>query len=186
MESNPATNVKELVRNAKKGDAKSLDQLMRYVLRQVKPLVLMQVHDGAQEHDLCQEVLLKVYRYLPGFREESHLSTWIYRISQNTIKNHFRSQSTGFDIDEHDKAWDESQFSLQNPETLLIRIESNEIIDRAIASLGEELQTCYVKFVFDGKSYEDIAFDMHCPVGTVRSRIFRARQLIEIFIQTHS
>jgi RNA polymerase sigma-70 factor, ECF subfamily len=134
-------------------------------------------NDQASVNDLAQEVLLKVYRYLHYFKEKSQFSTWLYRITHNTIKNHYRSASTRTGL-ESELVDNQELLSHQSPEYVLISIEFGEQLELAISMLADELRVCYGMHIFDGQTYEDIAKKMNCPIGTVRSRIFRARKLL--------
>ena len=135
--------------------------------------------------DVAQEAFIKAYRALPRFRGDSAFYTWLYRIAINTAKNHLVSRSRrppGSDVEVNDAEHYESGAALrdiENPESALFGEELKVVVERAIANLPEDLRTAVTLREFDGLSYEDIAQIMDCPVGTVRSRIFRAREAID-------
>jgi RNA polymerase sigma-70 factor (ECF subfamily) len=139
------------------------------------------INDPANISDLAQEVLIKVYRYLDYFKEDSLFSTWLYKITQNTIKNYYRTISLRLDS-EAQYIHDQYLSTNDSPEHILINMEFGEQIEAAVARLSEELRLCYGMHLLEGYTYEDIANKMHCPIGTVRSRIFRARKLLISYI----
>jgi RNA polymerase sigma-70 factor, ECF subfamily len=132
-----------------------------------------------------QEAFIKAYRALPAFRSESAFFTWLYRIAINTAKNHLVSRSRrppGADVDIADAENFESAGALRDlasPENELMTEQLRAVIERAIAALPEDLRTALTLREFEGLSYEEIAEAMRCPVGTVRSRIFRAREAVD-------
>jgi RNA polymerase sigma-70 factor (ECF subfamily) len=150
------------------------------------------VHDPAEAQDVAQEAFLKAYRALPAFRGDSAFFTWLYRISINTAKNYLVAQQrrpVDYNLDLQDPANYEANARLrdeESPEGLALQEELRQTVERTIASLPEELRTAIMLREIDGLSYEEIAHAMDCPVGTVRSRIFRAREAIDKSIETLS
>ncbi|NND67303.1 MAG: RNA polymerase sigma factor RpoE, partial [Halioglobus sp.] len=134
---------------------------------------------------VAQEAFIKAYKALPKFRGDSAFYTWLYRIAINTAKNHLVSRSRrppGKDVEVEDAEYYEGGGrlrELENPENALFGAELKQVVERAISGLPEDLRTAITLREFDGLSYEDIADIMECPVGTVRSRIFRAREAID-------
>ncbi|CEG57039.1 sigma-70 family RNA polymerase sigma factor [Legionella fallonii] len=172
----------QLVRLAQNGNSKAYNILLGRYHHKIQQIIYFYIHEQASVNDLSQEVLLKVYRYLDYFKEESSFSTWLYKITQNTIKNYFRAVNLRSDSE---KQYVHQQYNSigNSPEHALINIEFGEQIESAISRLSEELRICYGMYLFEGYSYEDIAKKMHCPIGTVRSRIFRARKLLIGYIE---
>lgn len=166
-----------LVSLAQQGDMDAYNLLLSRYHNKIQQIIYLHIQDRANVSDLAQEVLIKVYRYLHYFKEKSQFSTWLYRITQNTIKNHYRTANIRMDLEAEfaDNYYPSVQLS---PEDVLINIEFGEQLETAIATLSEELRLCYGMHILDGQSYEDIAKKMDCPIGTVRSRIFRARKLL--------
>jgi RNA polymerase sigma-70 factor (ECF subfamily) len=184
------TSDQELVTRVQRGDRRAFDLLvLRYQQRIVK-LIMRYVRDFAEAQDVAQEAFIKAYRALPGFRGDSAFYTWLYRIAINTAKNHLVSvqrRPMDHDVDVHDPARLESHAQLRDeetPEGMALQEELRQMVERTIASLPEELRTAIMLREIDGLSYEDIAVAMDCPVGTVRSRIFRAREAIERSIES--
>ncbi len=166
-----------LVGLAQNGDVTACNLLLERCRFKINQTIYFNINDRTLVNDLTQEVLLKVYRYLNYFNEESQFSTWLYRITQNTLKNHFRSVSLRLDS-EAQFVDEQSEYHSQSPEHVAMNMEFNNRVVDEIAKLSNELRTCYGMHIFEGRSYEDIAKKMHCPIGTVRSRIFRARKLL--------
>jgi RNA polymerase sigma-70 factor (ECF subfamily) len=139
--------------------------------------------------DVAQEAFIKAYRALPNFRGDSAFYTWLYRIAINTAKNYLVSRSRrppGSDLELEDAEYLESGSGLreiENPENALFGAELKAVVEGAIGALPEDLRTAITLREFDGLSYEDIADIMDCPVGTVRSRIFRAREAIDVSVR---
>lgn len=176
----------ELVARVQRGDKKAFDLLVRRYQLKVLQLVGRFIKDQSESQDVAQEVFIKAYRALPRFRGESAFFTWLYRIAINTAKNHLQSRNrllaTEGDIDIEDAEQLESAPRLKNqetPERLLLTEELAAAISAAIEELPEELRDAIVLREMDGLSYEEIAEVMACPIGTVRSRIFRAREAID-------
>lgn len=173
-----------LVERARGGDRRAFDLLvLKYQHRLVK-LIGRYVRDHAEVLDIAQDAFIKAYKALPGFRAESAFYTWLYRIAINTAKNHLASQSrrvveSALDVDHAEQfAGDSALREMATPERLLMRDEVQQAVLEAFDELPEELRTAITLREIDGMSYEDIAATMDCPVGTVRSRIFRAREAI--------
>lgn len=174
-----------LVERAQKGDKRAFELLVSKYHRKLGRLLSRMVRDAAEVEDITQEAFIKAYRALPGFRGESAFYTWLYRIAINTAKNHLVAQSRRPPSDDID-AQDAEQFAgdtglkeYATPEHMVLRDEIEQTIAAAIEDLPEELRTAITLREFEGLSYEEIAAAMDCPIGTVRSRIFRAREAIE-------
>jgi RNA polymerase sigma-70 factor (ECF subfamily) len=175
----------ELVQRVQRGDKKAFDVLVSRYQYKITQLVSRYIKDPHEALDVAQESFIKAYRALPGFRGESAFYTWLYRITINTAKNHIatraRRPSDG-EIDVEEAEQFESGSRLRNqetPEGLLMTEELANVIQKALNDLPDELRTAITLREFDGLSYDEIAEVMSCPVGTVRSRIFRAREAIE-------
>jgi RNA polymerase sigma-70 factor (ECF subfamily) len=175
-----------LVKRVQRGDKTAFDLLVRKYQHKVVKLVLRYVRNPAEAEDIAQEAFIKAYRALPQFRGDSAFYTWMYRIAINTAKNSLASRDRSpiaYDLDLNDP--EEShhvQTKLQDPDTpegMALTEEIRQIVNSAIEGLPEELKTAIVLRELDGLSYEEIAAAMDCPVGTVRSRIFRAREAID-------
>ena len=175
----------ELVSRAQSGDKRAFDLLVIKYQQKVANLIGRYLRDTTEVLDVTQEAFLKAYRALPGFRGESAFYTWLYRIAINTVKNHLVAQSRrppGDDVDsEMAEQMDLSSRLRENgtPERLLFRDEIARNVQEALDELPNDLRTAVVLREFDGLSYEEIAKTMECPIGTVRSRIFRAREAID-------
>jgi RNA polymerase sigma-70 factor (ECF subfamily) len=170
-----------LIELAQQGDIKAYNALLERYYPKIQQMIYFYINDKANVKDLTQEVLLKVYRYLSTFNGESQFSTWLHRITHNTVKNYFRSLSLR--IDSELKFASEYSSSInQPPECQLMNSELGEQLELAIEKLSEELRLCYGMHIFEGHTYEDIAKEMSCPLGTVRSRIFRARKLMASYV----
>ena len=180
---------RELVQRVQKGDKSAFDLLVRKYQLKIIKLISRYVHDPSEALDVSQEAFLKAYRALPGFRGDSAFYTWLYRIAINTAKNYLVAQGRrppGSDIDAHEAEQYEGQSLLkeyETPERLLLKDEIEATVFRAIEELPEDLRTAITLREIEGLSYEEIAEVMECPVGTVRSRIFRAREAIDKRIQ---
>ena len=176
---------RELVERVQQGDKKAFDVLVpRYQFKIIK-LISRYVHDPNEALDIAQEAFLKAYRALPGFRGESAFYTWLYRIAINTAKNYLVAQGRrppGSDIDAQEAEQFDGQSLLkeyETPERLLLKDEIEATVFQAIEDLPDDLRTAITLREFEGMSYEEIAQTMGCPIGTVRSRIFRAREAID-------
>jgi RNA polymerase sigma-70 factor (ECF subfamily) len=176
---------RELVQRVQKGDKSAFDVLVRKYQFKIIKLISRYVHDPNEAMDVAQEAFLKAYRALPGFRGESAFYTWLYRIAINTAKNYLVAQGRrppGSDIDAQDAEQYEGQSLLkeyETPERLLLKDEIEATVFKAIEELPEDLRTAITLRELEGMSYEEIAQAMGCPIGTVRSRIFRARESID-------
>ena len=175
-----------LVKRVQRGDKSAFDLLVRKYQHKVVKLVLRYVRNPAEAEDIAQEAFIKAYRALPQFRGVSAFYTWMYRIAINTAKNSLASRDRSpiaYDLDLTDPEESHSvQTKLQDPDTpegMALTEEIRGIVNSAIEGLPEELKTAIVLRELDGLSYEEIAAAMECPVGTVRSRIFRAREAID-------
>lgn len=175
----------QLVERVQKGDKRAFDLLVLKYQHKIMSLISRYVRDADEVQDVAQEAFVKAYRALPRFRGDSAFYTWIYRIAINTAKNHLVSKSRrppGTDIDVDDAQFFEGPSALkdiESPENKLFGEELKFVIEDAMNRLPDDLRTAVTLREFDGLSYEDIAAVMDCPVGTVRSRIFRAREAIE-------
>ena len=175
-----------LVKRVQRGDKTAFDLLVRKYQHKVVKLALRYVRNPAEAEDIAQEAFIKAYRALPQFRGDSAFYTWMYRIAINTAKNSLASRDRSpiaYDLDLNDPEESHSvQTKLQDPDTpegMALTEEIRLIVNSAIEALPEELKTAIVLRELDGLSYEEIAAAMECPVGTVRSRIFRAREAID-------
>ena len=175
---------KKLVERVQKGDRGAFDLLVLKYQHKIVNLVMRYVRDPELALDITQEAFIKAYRALPRFRGDSAFYTWMYRIAVNTAKNHLAAQRRR-PMDVELDLQDPEQYDLHaklketdTPEGLTLSNELQEIVERAIAALPEDLRTAIVLRELEGMSYEEIAQTMDCPVGTVRSRIFRARDAI--------
>jgi len=181
--SNEVTDL-ELVKRVQKGDKGAFDLLVLKYEHKIVNLVMRYVRDPEIALDISQEAFIKAYRALPRFRGDSAFYTWLYRIAVNTAKNHLASQRrrpTEMELDMQDPEHYGLHAKLQDtdtPEAISLSKELQEILERAIHALPEDLRTAIILRELDGMSYEEIAETMDCPVGTVRSRIFRARDAI--------
>ncbi len=174
----------QLVRRVQKGDKGAFDLLVLKYQHRIINLVMRYVRDPDQALDITQEAFLKAYRALGRFRGESAFYTWLYRIAVNTAKNYLAAQRRR-PMDVELDLQDPEQFELHaklretdTPESVLMGRQLHETVARAIEALPDDLRTAIVLRELDGMSYEEIAQTMDCPVGTVRSRIFRARDAI--------
>jgi RNA polymerase sigma-70 factor (ECF subfamily) len=174
-----------LVRRVQKGDKAAFDALVLKYQHKVLKLVQRYVRDPSEAEDVVQDAFIKAYRALPAFRGDSAFYTWLYRIAINTAKNALVSagrRPMSFDLDAQDATGADFQARLKDtdtPERLLLTEEIRTTVNRAIDGLPEDLRTAIVLRELEGLSYEEIARTMDCPVGTVRSRIFRAREAID-------
>ena len=182
-------NDQQLVQRVQKGDKSAFDLLVLKYQHRVLKLVSRFVSDAAEAQDVAQEAFLKAYRALPSFRGDSAFYTWLYRIAINTAKNALvsnRRRPIDFDLDLQDPDQYDRQAKLKDvdtPEGVLLTEEIRAVVERAMEQLPEDLRTAIVLREIEGLSYEEIAEAMDCPVGTVRSRIFRAREAIDKRLQ---
>jgi len=175
---------KVLVRRVQQGEKQAFDLLvLKYQHRLIK-LISRYIRDSAEVYDVAQESFLKAYRALPNFRGDSAFYTWLYRIAINTAKNHLVSQSRrppDSDVDSSDAERFDGDSDLKEyatPEQMLLKDEIERTVIDAIDQLPPDLRTAITLRELEGMSYEEIAQTMDCPIGTVRSRIFRAREAI--------
>ncbi|MCZ6657188.1 MAG: RNA polymerase sigma factor RpoE [Gammaproteobacteria bacterium] len=175
----------ELVRRVKRGDRIAFDLLFSRYQHKILNLIGRYVRNPEEVEDVAQEAFIKAFRALPRFRGDSAFYTWLYRIAINTAKNHLVARSRrppGQDVDIDDAQFMDGADELrqgESPEAALARDQLSDVIDGAISQLPEDLRSAVTLREFDGLSYEQIAEIMDCPVGTVRSRIFRAREAID-------
>ena len=175
---------KQLVKRVQKGDKGAFDLLVLKYQHKIVNLVMRYVRDPEMALDITQDAFIKAYRALPRFRGDSAFYTWLYRIAVNTAKNYLAAQRRrpmDIELDLQDPEQYDLHAKLKEtdtPEAVTISHEVQKTLERAIAALPEDLRTAIVLRELDGMSYEEIAQTMDCPVGTVRSRIFRARDAI--------
>ena len=175
---------KKLVERVQKGDKGAFDLLVLKYQHKIVNLVMRYVRDPELALDIAQEAFIKAYRALPRFRGDSAFYTWMYRIAVNTAKNHLAAQRRrpmDIELDLQDPEQYDLHAKLKEtdtPEGVTLSNELRETVEKAIAALPEDLRTAIVLRELEGMSYEEIAQTMECPVGTVRSRIFRARDAI--------
>ncbi|MGI9279573.1 MAG: RNA polymerase sigma factor RpoE [Endozoicomonas sp.] len=175
----------QLVERVQKGDKAAFDMLVLKYQHRVLGLVGSYISDYQEVQDVAQEAFIKAYRAIDRFRGDSSFYTWLYRIAVNTAKNHLVSKGRKVpesDIDVHDADFLDTAAALRvvdTPERNLYRDEIEQVIHDVIRRLPDELRTAVMLREFDGLSYDEIANVMDCPVGTVRSRIFRAREAID-------
>ena len=178
----------QLVTRVQKGDKRAFDLLVLKYQYRVHAIVGRFIRDSHEVEDVTQEAFLKAYRALPRFRGDSQFYTWLFRIAVNTAKNYLvsrsrRPPSSDVNLDDAEfYAGSEQLKDLGTPENQLFRDELEAVINKAIEELPEDLRTAVTLREYEGLSYEDIAGVMDCPVGTVRSRIFRGRESIDIRI----
>jgi len=174
-----------LVERVQRGDKAAFDILVRKYQHKVVKLISRYVKDQSEVYDVAQEAFIKAYRALSNFRGDSAFYTWMYRIAINTAKNFLVAQGRrlpNVDIEASDAEQYEGESALKEyatPESILRRDEIQETVFRTIENLPDDLRTAIMLREIEGLSYEEIAEAMDCPVGTVRSRIFRAREAID-------
>jgi RNA polymerase sigma-70 factor, ECF subfamily len=175
----------QLVERAQRGDKRAFELLVEKYQRKLGRLLARFIRDPAEVEDVTQEAFIKAYRALPAFRGDSAFYTWLYRIGINTAKNYLmalgRRAPTSTEVDAEDAEGFEDGEQLRDintPESMLLSKEIATTVNAAIEELPEELRTAIQLREIEGMSYEDIARIMDCPIGTVRSRIFRAREAI--------
>lgn len=175
----------QLVERVQKGDKNAYNLLVKKYQHKVSNLVSRYMKNPSDVPDVVQEAFIKAYRALPNFRGDSAFYTWLYRIAVNCAKNHIVARSRkppGSDIEvENAEIYDSGEALRENasPEKLMLTSEIKKVIFGAIEQLPEDLRTAINLRELEGLSYEEIATIMECPVGTVRSRIFRAREVID-------
>ena len=175
----------QLVERVQRGDKTAFDLLVRKYQFRLAKLVSRYVSDRAEVEDVTQEAFIKAYRALKGFRGESAFYTWLYRIAINTAKNYLvsmgrRPPRSDIDAEEAEGLTNGTELrEINTPESSMLRDEIAETVRKTIETLPEDLRTAITLREFDGLSYDEIASIMDCPIGTVRSRIFRAREAID-------
>jgi len=179
----------ELVQRVQAGDKKAFDLLILKYQQRIVHVITGFVHDPVEALDVAQEAFIKAYRAIPRFRGDSAFYTWLYRIAINTAKNHLTARARRaplLDVDIEDATYAYEAAALKDfdtPESNLVRDELEQAIHKVIASLPEDTATAIRLREFEGMSYEEISVVMECPIGTVRSRIFRAREAIEAKVE---
>jgi RNA polymerase sigma-70 factor (ECF subfamily) len=175
-----------LVERVKRGDKAAFDLLVLKYQSRIINLVMRFVRNQTDAQDVTQEAFIKAYRALPNFRGDSAFYTWLYRIAVNTAKNYLAIQANRRlpeveqDVSEMEQIDDGTALKeLETPENMLLAREIQNTVVRAIENLPDDLRTAITLRELDGLSYEEIAEAMDCPIGTVRSRIFRAREAID-------
>ena len=180
---------KALVRRVQAGDSRAFDLLFMRYQHRINSLVSRYVRSAEDVEDITQDAFIKAYRALPRFRGESAFYTWLYRIAVNTAKNHLASSSRRLQEVEIETDGSETGQVAQaladpdGPEGALRSDQLRQAVDHAISALPADLRSALTLREFDGLSYAQIADVMDCPVGTVRSRIFRARESVDAAIQ---
>jgi len=175
----------QLVERAQRGDKRAFELLVAKYQRKLGRLLSRFIRDSAEVEDVAQEAFIKAYRALPSFRGESAFYTWLYRIGINTAKNYLVAMgrraptTTEFDSEEAESFEDGDQLrDVNTPEAELMTKQIANTVNETMLELPEELRMAITLREIEGLSYEDIATIMNCPIGTVRSRIFRARETI--------
>ena len=178
-----------LVDRVKQGDKSAFDLLVLKYQHKIVKLVMRYVRDSSEALDVTQEAFLKAYRALPGFRGDSAFYTWLYRIAINTAKNYLvaaKRRPLDYDLDLQDPEQYDMQARLKEvdtPEGMVLSEEIRRTVNDAINQLPDDLRAAIILREMEGMSYEEIAQTMECPIGTVRSRIFRAREAIDKRLQ---
>ncbi len=175
----------QLVERAQKGDKRAFELLVVKYQRKLIRLLSRFIRNASEVEDVAQEAFIKAYRALPSFRGESAFYTWLYRIGINTAKNYLVAMgrraptSTGLDAEEAETFDDNDRLrDMNTPEAELMSKQMAAVVNETMRTLPEELRTAITLREIEGLSYEEIAEAMDCPIGTVRSRIFRARETI--------
>ncbi|MBS1219044.1 MAG: polymerase, sigma-24 subunit, RpoE [Proteobacteria bacterium] len=177
----------QLVERVQRGDKHAFDLLVVKYQRKLGRLLSRFIRDPSEVEDVTQEAFIKAYRALPGFRGDSAFYTWLYRIGINTAKNHLVAMgrraptSTEMDAEEAEDLDSGGQLQdLNTPENQMMSRQVGDTVNQTLQELPEELRTALTLREIEGLSYEEIAAVMQCPVGTVRSRIFRAREAVAV------
>jgi RNA polymerase sigma-70 factor (ECF subfamily) len=175
----------QLVERVQRGDKHAFDLLVSKYQRRLGRLISRFVRDAGEAEDVTQDAFIKAYRALPGFRGESAFYTWLYRIGINTAKNHLLANkrrpptSTPFDAEDSESFDDAGLLQeVSTPENELMSKQVVDVVQASLQQLPEDLRSALTLREIEGLSYEEIASVMNCPVGTVRSRIFRAREAV--------
>ncbi|NLY35222.1 MAG: RNA polymerase sigma factor RpoE [Alcaligenaceae bacterium] len=175
----------ELVARVQKGDKRAFDLLVLKYQRKIMRLLSRMLNNQAEVEDIAQETFIKAYRALPQFRGESAFYTWLYRIAINTARNWLSSNQRKMLVSDTFETKEGETFSqsdnlidIDTPESRMVSSEIAQTVNKAIEDLPEDLRMAIVLREIEGLSYEEIAQTMECPIGTVRSRIFRAREAI--------
>lgn len=175
-----------LIKRVQQGDRAAFDLLVRKYQHRIAALISRYIHDWSECQDVAQDTFIRAYRAIGSFRGDAQFYTWLYRIAVNTAKNHLvamRRRPPTDDIDAEDAVHFGSADRLRTtdtPEHELLRDEIQRSVSDTVAALPEELRVAITLREVDGLSYEQIAVRMDCPIGTVRSRIFRAREAIDL------
>jgi RNA polymerase sigma-70 factor (ECF subfamily) len=184
-ENNSEPTDQQLVLRVQKGDKRAFDLLVLKYQYKLQAIVGRFIRDTDEVADVTQEAFIKAYKALPKFRGDSQFYTWLYRIAINTAKNYLVSKSrrpvnTDIDVEDAEQfANNDKLIDQASPESSMMTDELAAIIKNSLNALPEDLRTALTLREFEGMSYEDIAAVMGCPVGTVRSRIFRAREFLD-------
>lgn len=179
----------ELVRRVQRGDSAAFDLLVRKYQHRIAALIGRYIADWSECQDVAQETFIRAYRAIGNFRGDAQFYTWLHRIAVNTAKNHLVAHNRRpptEDVDVGDAEQFDSGIRLRDtdtPERELMRQQLEQTVMRAVEALPEELRTAITLREVDGLSYDEIAKRMECPIGTVRSRIFRAREAIDLELQ---
>lgn len=179
----------ELVRRVQRGDSAAFDLLVRKYQHRIAALIGRYIADWSECQDVAQETFIRAYRAIGNFRGDAQFYTWLHRIAVNTAKNHLVAHNRRpptEDVDVGDAEQFDSGIRLRDtdtPERELMRQQLEQTVMRAVEALPEELRTAITLREVDGLSYDEIAKRMDCPIGTVRSRIFRAREAIDLELQ---
>lgn len=175
----------DLVARVQRGDKRAFDLLVLKYQRKIMRLLSRMVREPSEVEDVAQEAFIKAYRTLPQFRGDSAFYTWLYRIAINTARNwqaanHRRPMGSSIVETEDNETFDQidNLTDISTPESLMASRQVVDTVNAAIDTLPEDLRTAIVLREIEGMTYEDIAQTMNCPIGTVRSRIFRAREAI--------
>ncbi|MDC8445308.1 MAG: RNA polymerase sigma factor RpoE [Nitrosomonas sp.] len=174
----------QLVERVQNGDKHAFDLLVAKYQRKLTRLLSQFVRDPAEVEDVTQEAFIKAYRALPAFRGDSAFYTWLYRIGINTAKNYLVSQGRkaatlqGIDTEDAENFEESGLREMDTPESELMSKQIAQTVNQTLEQLPEELRTAIILREIEGLSYDEIAKIMECPIGTVRSRIFRAREAI--------
>ncbi|QRN03945.1 sigma-70 family RNA polymerase sigma factor [Legionella sp. MW5194] len=166
----------QLIHSALNGNEKAINQLISRYYQKITLQIRVQVHDAAAVNDLVQDVCIKLFRHIRQFDCRSNFTTWLYRIIQNTVKNYYRSRQL---MAEREAATDYlPSDAVTNPEALLIEFQLGKRLDALFSQLPLGMQQCFLLHVFGGLSYDEVAAYLNCPLGTVRSRICRTREML--------